>query len=323
MRKIKDLLRLKWGCGLSNRQVAASCGVARSTVAETLYRAAAAGLSWPVPEDLDDQQLDARLYPAAPSPTSPPRALPDWATLHQELTRKGVTLALLWQEYKAQQPDGYQYSRFCDLYGAWRATLDRCLRQEHRAGEKLFVDYAGQTVPVQDRQTGALRPAQIFVAVWGASNYTYAEATWTQTLPDWIGSHVRAFAYFGGVPQIVVPDNLRSGVTKACRYEPELNPTYAALAQHYDVAVIPARVRKPRDKAKVEAGVLLVERWILACLRHHPFFSLAELNTAIATCLDRLNRRPFKKLPGCRQSQFEAVGRPAMQPRRRLSGGMR
>ncbi len=225
-----------------------------------------------------------------------------------------MTLALLWQEYKAQHPDGYQYSRLCDLYGAWRATLDRCLRQEHRAGEKLFVDYAGQTVPVQDRQTGTIRQAQIFVAVLGASSYTYAEATWTQTLPDWTGSHVRAFAFFGGVPEIIVPDNFRSGVTKACRYEPELNPTYADLAQHYGVAVIPARVRKPRDKATVEAGVLLVERWILACLRHHLFFSLAELNTAIAACLDRLNRRPFKKHPGCRQAQFEAVDRPALQP---------
>ena len=188
------------------------------------------------------------------------------------------------------------------------------MRQEHRAGEKLFVDYAGQTVPVQDRLTGTIRQAQIFVAVLGASNYTYAEATWTQTLPDWTSSHVRAFAAFGGVPQIVVPDNLRSGVTKTCRYEPELNPTYANLAQHYGVAVIPARVRKPRDKAKVEAGVLLVERWILACLRHQSFFSLAELNTAIAVCLDRLNRRSFKKLPGCRQSQFDAVDRPALQP---------
>ncbi|MCC6966847.1 MAG: IS21 family transposase [Nitrospira sp.] len=206
MRKIKDILRLKWACGLSNRQVAASCGVARSTVAETLYRATAAGLSWPLPAELDDAQLEARLYPAAPPPTSPPRAMPDWATVHQELTRKGVTLALLWQEYQAQHPDGYQYSRFCDLYGAWRATLDRCLRQEHRAGEKRFVDYAGQTVPIHDRRTGELRQAQIFVAVWGASNYTYAEATWTQTLPDWVGAHTRAFAFFGGVPAIIVPD---------------------------------------------------------------------------------------------------------------------
>lgn len=314
MRKIKDILRLKWACGLSNRQVAASCGVARSTVAETVARAQTAGLAWPLPEALDDAHLEARLYPAGLAPATVPRVVPDWTALHQELTRKGVTLALLWQEYKAQHPDGYQYSRFCERYGAWRTTLDRCLRQEHRAGEKLFVDYAGQTVPVQDRATGAIQTAQIFVAVLGASNYTYAEATWTQALPDWIGAHVRAFAFFGGVPQILVPDNLRSGVTKACRYEPELNPTYAALAQHYGVAVIPARVRKPRDKAKVEAGVLLVERWILARLRHQSFFSLAELNAAIAVCLERLNTRPFTKLPGCRRSQFDTVDAPALQP---------
>ncbi|MDE3097512.1 MAG: transposase [Chloroflexota bacterium] len=181
--------------------------MARRTGAETRSRATAAGLSWPLPEDLDDAPLDTRLYPAAPSPTNPPRTVPDWATRHQELTRKGVTLALLWQEYKAQQPDGSQDSRFCDLYGAWRTTLDRCLRQAHRAGETRFVDEAGQTVPVQDRQTGTLRQAQIFVAVWGASNDTYAEATWTQTLPDWMGSHVRAVAFLGGVPQIVVPDH--------------------------------------------------------------------------------------------------------------------
>lgn len=314
MRKIKDILRLKWDCRLSNRQVAASCAVARSTVAETLRRAEMAGLTWPLPADLTDTELEARLYPAPPGPASALRPIPDWATVHQELTRPGVTLALLWQEYRAAQPEGYQYSRFCDHYRAWRATLDRCLRQEHRAGEKLFVDYAGQTVPVHDRATGAVRPAQIFVAVLGASNYTYAEATWTQTLPDWIASHVRALEFFGGAPQILIPDNLRSGVTRACRYEPELNPTYADLAQHYGVAVIPARVRKPRDKAKVEAGVLLVERWILACLRHQPFFSLADLNAALAAALARLNTRPFKKLPGCRRAVFKAVDRPALQP---------
>jgi transposase len=314
MRKIKDILRLNGACQLSHRQIAGSCGVARSTVAEILRRAAAAGLPWPLPEDLTDTELEARLYPAISEPTPTSRPVPDWATVHQELTRKGVTLALLWQEYRAAHPDGYQYSRFCDHYRAWRTTLDRCLRQEHRAGEKLFVDYAGQTVPVHDRHTGAIRDAQVFVAVLGASNYTYTEATWTQTLPDWIASHVRAFAFYGGVPQILVPDNLRSGVTKACRYEPELNPTYADLARHYGVAVIPARVRKPRDKAKAEAGVLVVERWILACLRHQTFFSLADLNAAIAMYRDRLNRRPFKKLPGCRRSVFDALDRPALQP---------
>lgn len=314
MRKIKDIVRLNETCQLSHRQIAKSCGVARSTVAEILRRATTAGLSWPLPVDVDDATLEARLYPETPPITGTSRPVPEWATVHQELTRKGVTLALLWQEYQAAHPDGYQYSRFCDRYRVWLKTLDRCLRQEHRAGEKLFVDYAGQTMPVRTRPTGALREAQIFVAVLGASNYTYAEATWTQALPDWTASHVRAFAFFGGVPQIVVPDNLKSGVTKTCRYEPELNPTYQALAEHYGVAVIPARVRKPRDKAKVEVGVQIVERWILACLRHQPFFSLSDLNAAIATCLTRLNARPFKKLPGCRRSVFDTVDRLALQP---------
>jgi len=315
-RKINDILRLNETCQLSHRQIAKSCGVARSTVAEILRRATAAGVSWPLPVEVDDATLEARLYPETPSipRAGTSRPVPEWATIHQELTRKGVTLALLWQEYQAAHPDGYQYSRFCDRYGIWLKTLDRCLRHEHRAGEKLFVDYAGQTMSVRDRHTGALREAQIFVAVLGASNDTDAEATWTQTLPDWTASHVRAFAFFGGAPQIVVPDNLKSGVTKTCRYEPELNPTYQALAQHYGVAVIPARVRKPRDKAKVEVGVQIVERWILACLRHQAFFSLTDLNAAIATCLTRLNARPFKKLPGCRRSVFDTVDRPALQP---------
>lgn len=316
MRKINDILRLNETCQLSHRQIAKSCGVARSTVAEILRRATAAGVSWPLPVEVDDATLEARLYPETPSipRAGTSRPVPEWATVHQELRRKGVTLALLWQEYQAAHPDGYQYSRFCDRYRVWLKTLDRCLRQEHRAGEKLFVDYAGQTMPVRTRPTGEIREAQIFVAVLGASNYTYAEATWTQTLPDWTASHVRAFAFFGGVPQIVVPDNLKSGVTKTCRYEPELNPTYQALAQHYGVAVIPARVRKPRDKAKVEVGVQIVERWILACLRHQTFFSLTDLNAAIATCLTRLNARPFKKLPGCRRAVFDTVDRPALQP---------
>lgn len=314
MRKIKDIVRLNETCQLSHRQIAKSCGVARSTVAEILRRATTAGLSWPLPVDVDDATLEAWLYPETPPITGTSRPVPEWATVHQELTRKGVTLALLWQEYQAAHPDGYQYSRFCDRYRVWLKTLDRCLRQEHRAGEKLFVDYAGQTMPVRTRPTGEIREAQIFVAVLGASNYTYAEATWTQALPDWTASHVRAFAFFGGVPQIVVPDNLKSGVTKTCRYEPELNPTYQALAEHYGVAVIPARVRKPRDKAKVEVGVQIVERWILACLRHQSFFRLSDLNAAIAGCLTRLNARPFKKLPGCRQSVFDTVDRPALQP---------
>jgi transposase len=225
-----------------------------------------------------------------------------------------VTLTLLWHEYKAAHPEGFQYSWFCDQYRAWSARLDVVMRQEHRAGEKLFVDYAGQTVEVVDRRTGEIRSAQIFVAVLGASSYTYAEATWTQQLPDWIGSHVRAFEFLGGVSELLVPDNLRSGVAKAHRYEPDLNPTYADLASHYGVVVLPARVRKPRDKAKAEAGVLLVERWILAVLRHRTFFSLAELNREIARHLERLNARPFKKLPGSRRALFEQLDRPALRP---------
>jgi len=225
-----------------------------------------------------------------------------------------VTLTLLWHEYKAAHPEGFQYSWFCDQYRAWSARLDVVMRQAHRAGEKLFVDYAGQTVEVVDRHSGEIRTAQIFVAVLGASSYTYAEATWTQQLPDWIGSHVRTFAFLGGVSELLIPDNLRSGVSKAHRYEPDLNPTYADLASHYGVAVLPARVRKPRDKAKAEAGVLLVERWILAVLRNRSFFSLPELNQEIARLLERLNARPFKKLPGSRQALFEQIDRPALRP---------
>lgn len=313
MRKIHDILRLKWACSLSDRQIARSCGVARSTVAEGLRRAAAAGLTWPLPPDLDEATLERRLYPS-PAVADATRSTPDWVAVHRDLKRKGVTLFLLWQEYKEQHPAGYQYSRFCDLYRAWAGTLDRVMRQEHRAGDKLFVDYAGQTVPVVDRHSGELRPAQVFVAVLGASNYTFAEATWSQALPDWLGSHGRAFAFLGGVPAAVVPDNLKSAVRQPQRYEPDLNPSYQDLARHYGVVVLPARVRKPRDKAKVEQGVLVVERWILARLRHRTFFSLAELNQAIAALLPALNERPFKKLPGCRREWFERLDRPALRP---------
>jgi transposase len=313
MRKIKEVLRLKWGCGLSDRKVAKSCSVSHPTVAEYVGRAAAAGLSWPLPEDLDDARLERLLFPDTASLPPGERPVPDWAKIHQELRRKGVTLSLLWEEYKESYPEGYQYSRFCDLYRSWRGTLDVVMRQEHKAGEKLFVDYAGQTVPVLDPRQGNAREAQIFVAVLGASNYTYAEATWTQTLPDWIKVHIHAFEFFRAVPEILVPDNTRSGVSHACRYDPDLNPTYQELASFYGAAIIPARPRKPRDKAKVEAGVLVVERWILARLRDLTFFSLMELNAAIRTLLDRLNTRPFRKLPGSRRELFETVDRPAMR----------
>jgi len=225
-----------------------------------------------------------------------------------------VTLWLLWEEYKAVHPQGYQYTWFCQQYRAWAARTDVVMRQSHRAGEKLFVDYAGLTVPIIDRTTGEIRQAQVFVAVLGASHYTDAEATWTQGLDDWLMAHVRAFAFFGGVPEIVVPDNLKAGVQATHRYEPDLNPSYAELAAHYGVAVIPARVRKPRDKAKVEAGVLVVERWILARLRHRLLFSLAQLNQVLGEGLTALNHRAFKKLSGSRRQWFETLEQPALHP---------
>jgi transposase len=234
--------------------------------------------------------------------------------VHAELKRRGVTRLLLWQEYKAEKPDGWQYSVFCDQYRRWLGTQDAVLRQNHIPGDKMFVDYAGLTATVIDPATGEERQAQVFVAVLGASSYTFAEATWTQALADWIGSHVRALEFFGGVPLAAVPDNLKSGVTRAHRYEPTLNPAYQDFAEHYGLAVLPARVRKPRDKAKVEVGVLVVERWILARLRNRTFFSLAELNVAIAGLVKELNERPFKKREGSRASVFAEVERPALRP---------
>jgi transposase len=314
MRKIKEILRLKFEGGQTNRRIARSCHISRPTVADYLLRFEEAGLTWLAAQALDNATLEHKLFPPAPVAATEQRPVPDWGEVHRELRRKGVTLTLLWHEYKVAYPEGYQYSWFCDQYRAWAAKLDVVMRQEHRAGEKLFVDYAGQTAEVVDRRTGEIRQTQIFVAVLGASNYTYAEATWTQQLPDWIGSHVRAFSFFGGTSELLVPDNLRSGVSKAHRYEPDLNPTYMDLASHYGVAVLPARVRKPRDKAKAEAGVLLVERWILAMLRNRTFFSLQELNREIARLLGRLNTRPFKKLPGSRRELFEQIDRPALRP---------
>ena len=249
MRKIKEVLRLKFETDLSHRRIARCCRVSRPAVTALLNRFEKAGLSWPAVADWDDAALEHKLYPPVPMlPVTVPTA-PDWAHVHQELRRKGVTLMLLWHEYKSTHPEGFQYSWFCAQYRAWAGRLGVVMRQTHRAGEKLFVDYAGPTVAVVDRHTGEQRQAHLFVAVLGASNYTYAEATWSQQLPDWIGAHVRAFEFLGGTPELVIPDNLRSGVTKAHRYEPDLNPTYQDLAEHYGVAVLPARARRPRDKS--------------------------------------------------------------------------
>jgi len=268
MRKIREVLRLKWKHGLSNRQIQRSVQLSYGGVYGYLQRARSAKLSWELVEELSDEDLERRLYPPS-SPSSPEgRPLPDWSEVQQELRKKGVTLALLWEEYRGRHPDGYAYSRFCERYRSWEGRLEPCLRQSYQAGEKLFVDYAGQTVAIVDRTTGGTKEAEIFVAVLGASSFTYAEATWSQDLRDWIGAHVRAFEAFGGSSELVIPDNLKSGVKRPCRYDPEINRTYTEMAEHYGIAVLPARVRKPRDKAKVEQGVLQVERWILARLRN-------------------------------------------------------
>jgi len=314
MRKIKEVLRLKWEHSLSNRKIAHSCSLSHSTVAEYLLRAESAGFCWPLPAEIDDGTLENMLFPPS-EPISPDRwQRPDMECIHQELKRRSVTLQLLWHEYREANPQGYQYSRFCDLYRQWEGRLDVCLRQHHRAGEKLFIDYAGQTVAIHDRANGHVRKAHLFVAALGASNYTFAEATLSLDLASWIKLHAHAFKFFGGVAEILVPDNVKTGVTHPCRYEPDLNPTYQEMAQHYGACVIPARAGKPRDKAKVESAVLCAERWILAALRNHKFFNLAELNTAVAEKLIEFNNRKFNKLDTTRTALFETLDRPALKP---------
>ncbi len=317
MRKIREVLRLKFGLGLKDRQIARSCSIPRSSVANYVLRARQAGLhTWPLVPDLEDEALEELLFP--PVVTKMPiskAATPDFVWIHEQLRRhKHVTLQLLWDEYKEINPEGYQYSQYCELYRRWMRKVDVVLRQEHHAGEKMFVDHAGQTVPIINQETGEVRQASIFVAVLGASNYTYAEATWKRDLVSWIGSHNRAAEFYGGVSTVTVPDNWKTGINDPCYYEPDLNPTYRDWAAHYGTVVIPARVRKPRDKAKVEAGVLVVERWILAALRHRTFFSLAELNEAIHELLVRLNNRKFRKLDTTRAKLFELLEKPMLKP---------
>ena len=269
MRKVKEILRLRWGLGLGVRQIARSCSVSHSTVSEVLTRAEAVGLSWPLPEGLDEAALEAMLYPAL-AQTRGGKAMPDMEHIHRELRREGVTLQLLWEEYREAHPDGYQRSQYCQLYRDWMKTIDVSMHQTHLAGEKAFVDYAGQTVPVVDPSTGETREAQVFIAVLGASSYTYVEPSWDQTLESWVGAHVSTFEFFGGVPKVigdppkVGADNLKSGVKHPDHYEPDVNPTYQEMAVHYGTVVIPARVRKARDKAKVEEAVQNAERRIPA-----------------------------------------------------------
>src|SRR5215207_11657863 len=314
MRKVRDILRLAQGEGLALRQVGAALGVPFTTVGDHLRRAERAGLAWPLPDDLDDIALEALLFPKGPAP-EPTRPRPDWKHVHRELKRKGVTLMLLWHEYREDHPDGYSYSQFCLHYRAFEARLDLPMRQEHRSGEKLFVDFPGQRLAIYDRRNGAVSfEAELFVAVLGASNYLHAEAVPSQGLEHWVNAHVRTFEALGCVPRVVVCDNVRAGVTRAHRYELDVNATYVEMAAHYGVTIIPTRPGKPRDKAKVEAGVLLAERWILARLRNRRFYSLAEANAAIAECVLAINERPFRNMPGSRRSWFEELERPVMRP---------
>jgi len=317
MRKTKEVLRLRYELGLGQRQIARSCGMGLGTVHDYLERAAAAGIGWPLPEGLSEVELEAQLFgnPPVAAKKVPGRPQPDWKSIHEQLQQhRHLTLQLLWQEYRQACPEGYRYSWFCECYQQWRRHLDVVLRQEHKAGEKMFVDWAGATIPVQDATTGQSWAACLFVAVLGASSYTYAEAARDQQLEAWIQAHIHALEFFGGVPTLVVPDNTRTAVTRACRYDPDLNPTYQEFAVHYGMGVVPARPYKPRDKAKVESGVQVVERWIVAALRQRKFFSLAELNQAIRELLAQLNERPFRKRDGSRVTLFRRLEKPALAP---------
>jgi transposase len=318
MRKLREVLRLRHELKLGYQQIGRSCAITVSTVHKYLKRAEAAGVSWPLPEDWDQQRLEAALFPPTANPgeqQAAARPLPDFSAIHEQLRQhKHLTLQLLWEEYREANPDGYRYSRYCDLYQRWRARLDVVLRQEHKAGEKMFVDWAGATIPVYDRQTGHPWQASLFVAALGASSYTWAEATRDQQMESWLRAHVHALEYFGGVPALAVPDNTKTGVTKAHRYDPDLNPTYYNFAMHCGFGIVPARPRKARDKAKVESAVQLAQRWIVAALRHHKFFSLEELNVAIRELLHKLNHRPFRKKDGTRASAWETIDKPALKP---------
>ena len=314
MPSVREVLRLKYELGRSHRQIAAALGIGHSTVGAYVRRAEAAGVSWSHAERMDDAALEA----AIARPRRPPRVArpaPDWVHIHRALkSHKGTTLQLLWGEYLEQHPDGYQYSRFCDLYRQWCARIDVVLRQRYRGGEKVFVDYAGPRFEVVDQDSGEVREVMVFVGVLAASNYTFVDLTWSRSLPDWVLSHVRMFEFFGGAPELVIPDNEKAAVRKASRYEPRLNRTYQELAAHYGTAVLPARPRRPTDKAKAETGCQIVERQIMAPLRNHTFFSLDELRGEVEPLLEALNEKPFQKLPGSRRSWFEEVDVPALKP---------
>jgi len=314
MRQLRQMLRLHHD-GVSAREIGRTLGVARSTIQDNLDRAKKAGLAWPLAPDLTDDVLEQRLFSKAGYTLGVRRrSEPDWTALAREIKRPGVNLMVLWEEYRDAHADGYGYSRFCDLFREFEKRLSPVMRQHHAAGDKLFVDYSGKKISIVDAATGEVREAEIFVGVLGASNYTYAEATFTQSLPDWIGAHVRMFRFHGGVTRLLVPDNLKSGVQKASFYDPEINRSYGAMAAHYDVGILPARPRKPRDKAAVEAGVRFAQSYVLGRLRNQTFFSLAEANAAIKVVLDRMNTRVMRQIGMSRRDLFESLDQPALKP---------
>lgn len=314
MRRLKEVLRLTYEQGLNRREVARSCGMGVGTINDYLKAFKAAGLGWPLPEGLSELELSERLKPERRETTKPGRGFPDMDYLHGQLRRKNVTLKLLWEEYRAESPEGYGYSQFCEYYNRWKHRIDPVMRQTYEPGDKLFVDWGGQTVPVHERETGEVSEASIFVAVLGASNYTWVEAFGSQKLAHWISGHVHAYEFFGGIPRITTPDNPKTAVIKACRYEPRLNRSYEEMAEHYRTVIIPTRPGKPRDKAKVETGVQIAQRWILARLRDHKFFSMAALNDTLRVLLDELNKRPFQQLGGCRLELYEREERRQLTP---------
>lgn len=314
MRKTEEILRLHFDCKRSHREIATSCGVSRSTVSDYIHRAQAAGLGWPLAEGCGGNQLEKLLFPSCSGRPRSGAPMPDFAEVHEQLKQKGMTLALLWERYKKDNPDGLQYSRFCELYREWEKKVDVVMRQNHRAGEKLFSDFAGSTLPVTNPRTGEVLDAHIFVSALGASSFTYAEAFWSENCEAWCMGHANTFSYIGGVTEIIVPDNPRAAINKPSQYEPDVHADFHYMAKFFGAAVIPARVRKPRDKAKVEAAVKVATMWIVAALRGRTFFSLAELNVAIRELLEKLNNRRFKKMPGSRRSAFENTDKPALKP---------
>lgn len=307
LRMIKDVLRSKWEAGLSHAQTAAALRISKGAVAKYLGLAEAAGLTWEAVSAMEEAQIEAALLPKAAAAGR--FAEPDWGRVHAELSRKGVTLMLLWEEYAAAHPGRrtWRYTQFCAHYKAFAASLKRSMRQHRRAGEKLFIDFAGSSVAL----SGGSR-AQVFVASMGASGYTFACAAASQKLEDWVGCMVRALEFYGGVPQLIVPDCPRALVTLPDRYEPRVHDSVLDFARHYGTSVLPARPRKPQDKASAESAVQVVTRWILARLRHQRFDGVAEADTAIGALLHSLNHRPFQKLPGCRASAFAELDRPAL-----------